>query len=396
MAAAGACLKTDNPMRVGSHDATFLSLHRLALKGVAHGTDPCQPQRDCAGCHGADLTGMTYGAPSCFTCHGARWQTCGGTHAIDLGGHRHASGYCQPLQNCIACHGANLRGGPAGQPSCYSCHGERWTSCGSHTIDLGGTRHAPGYCQPLQNCSACHGVNLRGGSTGQPSCFSCHGERWTICGSHSIDLGGTRHAPGYCQPYQNCITCHGANLRGGSAGQPSCLTCHDQKKWMNCGSLQHNRVLGSVNHAADVCQPQRDCTPCHGADLRGGYNNEPSCYRCHGAHWDVCSSHTVVLDGVRHAPNYCLPYGNCGTCHGVDLRGGSTGQPSCLTCHDQKKWMNCGSVQHNSSEEGVRHASDKERPQRDCAPCHGANLRGGYNSEPSCYKCHDDKWNSRG
>ncbi len=63
-----------------------------------------------------------------------------------------------------------------------------------------------------------------------------------------------------------------------------------------------------------------------------------------------------------------------------------------MKCHDQRKWMNCGTTQHNDSEDGVQHARNKERPATDCAPCHGADLRGGPNNEPSCYKCHAKKW----
>lgn len=48
----------------------------------------------------------------------------------------------------------------------------------SHTVVLNGTGHADGYCQPLQNCIACHGTDLKGGKNGEPSCFKCHGDKW--------------------------------------------------------------------------------------------------------------------------------------------------------------------------------------------------------------------------
>jgi len=47
-----------------------------------------------------------------------------------------------------------------------------------HTVVRGGVAHAPGLTNPTQNCTSCHGANLAGGSAGQPSCFSCHGQKW--------------------------------------------------------------------------------------------------------------------------------------------------------------------------------------------------------------------------
>ena len=48
----------------------------------------------------------------------------------------------------------------------------------SHTIINDGVAHAPGLNDPTQNCTTCHGADLRGGPSGQPSCFSCHGQQW--------------------------------------------------------------------------------------------------------------------------------------------------------------------------------------------------------------------------
>lgn len=46
--------------------------------------------------------------------------------------------------------------------------------------------------------------------------------------------------------------------------------------------------------------------------------------------------HTVRFDGVAHAPGAGAPQTNCVTCHGMDLRGGSDGAPSCFTCHGRE------------------------------------------------------------
>lgn len=47
-----------------------------------------------------------------------------------------------------------------------------------HTVVKSGVAHAPGLTNPVTNCTQCHGADLRGGAEGQPSCFSCHGEKW--------------------------------------------------------------------------------------------------------------------------------------------------------------------------------------------------------------------------
>lgn len=47
-----------------------------------------------------------------------------------------------------------------------------------HTIRQGSALHAPGLNNPEANCTTCHGADLRGGTEGQPSCFKCHGQKW--------------------------------------------------------------------------------------------------------------------------------------------------------------------------------------------------------------------------
>ena len=48
----------------------------------------------------------------------------------------------------------------------------------SHTLSMDGVRHLPGLDDPVTNCVVCHGANLRGGPSGEPSCYSCHGQVW--------------------------------------------------------------------------------------------------------------------------------------------------------------------------------------------------------------------------
>jgi hypothetical protein len=46
-----------------------------------------------------------------------------------------------------------------------------------HTINQDGFKHKTGLNDPLTNCIACHGADLKGGTTGV-SCFECHGTKW--------------------------------------------------------------------------------------------------------------------------------------------------------------------------------------------------------------------------
>ena len=43
--------------------------------------------------------------------------------------------------------------------------------------------------------------------------------------------------------------------------------------------------------------------------------------------------HTVSLEGADHMPGLDDPVANCRDCHGSELRGGENGEPSCFVCH---------------------------------------------------------------
>ncbi|MGD8727726.1 MAG: hypothetical protein PVH40_08780 [Gemmatimonadales bacterium] len=48
----------------------------------------------------------------------------------------------------------------------------------THTVIRGGVAHAPGLNDPVANCTQCHGADLQGGTDEEPSCFTCHGQKW--------------------------------------------------------------------------------------------------------------------------------------------------------------------------------------------------------------------------
>ena len=45
---------------------------------------------------------------------------------------------------------------------------------------------------------------------------------------HTVRFDGAAHAPGFNDPGSQCAECHGTNLRGGDDGEPSCFSCHGQ------------------------------------------------------------------------------------------------------------------------------------------------------------------------
>lgn len=48
------------------------------------------------------------------------------SHTENRGGSMHAPGMFQAKQNCTSCHGSTLKGDGDDAPSCYSCHGQKW------------------------------------------------------------------------------------------------------------------------------------------------------------------------------------------------------------------------------------------------------------------------------
>lgn len=61
--------------------------------------------------------------------------------------------------------------------SCESNMESDYNPPADHTLDKGGIMHKTGLNDPEDNCASCHGDDLRGGST-SVSCYECHGKEW--------------------------------------------------------------------------------------------------------------------------------------------------------------------------------------------------------------------------
>lgn len=190
--------------RVLSAFTLFTALSLLACNPVSENT----PDNICQGIHNAKPHFSMY-------CHGARY--------------RFPRGYCTEPN----CHGANLRGGNSGAPSCYKCHDDRWSIfTTTHTLKIHGYYHHylvdQGNLNAVCGTADCHGADLTGVAGKGYSCYACH-TPIPIPG-HRVILEGARHHINYCLlphlSYCGGADCHGttASLNNG-AGTP-CANCH--------------------------------------------------------------------------------------------------------------------------------------------------------------------------
>lgn len=110
----------------------------------------------------------------------------------------------------------------------------------------------------------------------------------------------------------------------------------------------HTTLHKGVSHAEPAARAERYCAKCHGVGLRGGAEGEPSCFTCHGKTWldeafeptAAPPDHTVINQGFHHLPGLFAPAATCGSCHGASLEGNVTSGltvPSCELCHT-KLW----------------------------------------------------------
>jgi len=128
---------------------------------------------------------------------------------------------------CLVCH-RQAGPGVVRVPSCDACH----LGAGGHppdwmsesSADFHGLAVAARGDRP---CAACHGPDLRGGTSGG-SCYACHAggpsghpDGWVSPGAATFH--GRRVAQ---QGIGDCRRCHGGNLDGGWSGV-ACAQCHD-------------------------------------------------------------------------------------------------------------------------------------------------------------------------
>ena len=97
------------------------------------------------------------------------------------------------------------------------------------------------------------------------------------------------------------------------------------------------------------------------------------------------------FSAIYHGKNYHFPANSCDqpTCHGSDLKGGTTGGISCLSCHDDQ-WYVFENFSHNESRGGFLHnpANESTCATTNCHPNSSTNITG-HNFRYSCDECHN-------
>ncbi len=122
--------------------------------------------------------------------------------------------------------------------------------------------------------------------------LNLHGPGWTdptTNNFHGKSLGLSS------QQLQNCLTCHGSDLKGGTS-KVSCIACHQSEQvslhgmgWTDTASTNfHGTAIRSINWDMSLCKS------CHGVSYEGG-KTSISCKTCHTQ---------------PSGPEYCT------TCHG--------------------------------------------------------------------------------
>lgn len=187
----------------------------------------------------------------------------------------------------------------------------------------------------LSSCKSCHGVDYNGGES-NVSCYSskCHAIDHGNS-SWGVDTASVKFHGVYLKNIDwtviECSACHGSDYQGGSSGV-SCFTCHENyphpENWSEEDSDGfHGEYLENVNGDISSCQS------CHGDDLNGG-RTEISCFSCHDSYphdddWLNISAQGFHGNYIR---NDDWSMQSCKNCHGSDYAGGNT-MVSCKTCH---------------------------------------------------------------
>jgi len=191
------------------------------------------------------------------------------------------------------------------------------------------------------DCRQCHGQDLHGGSSGV-SCYQCHATfphpaDWmdtTSSGFHGVFSRQDSN--------KTCVTCHGADYRGGISGV-SCRGCHapyphadnpPDTSWV--GPLVADTVFHGWFAMSDTAGPGVGCTPCHGADFHGT-SRAPACYDCHSVlHIGVSNEDTSTHRAFVASKNWKITK-VCAVCHDSTFNGGRAASVDsaavCQQCH---------------------------------------------------------------
>lgn len=153
------------------------------------------------------------------------------------------------------------------------------------------------------------------------------------------------------------------------------------------------------SHVAKIIVTSSEtCGSCHGQNYDGG-SSGVSCYKCHAGGQSGHPAYNIWI-GSPNSPDF---HGKdeterCITCHGDDYLGGTSGV-SCYQCHNGPNAYSCQDFTAPATHTILNEKDDCEALHmpgfnepfgNGCTTCHGTDLTGGYG--PSCFTCHGNRW----
>ncbi len=293
---------------------------------VADGASPTWTGTTCSGtyCHGATLSGGSHTAPT--------WTQVDGSQST-----------------CHSCHGFPPENGHPAGTSCGGCHGQVVDSNNAFIapdrhidgkVDVSGAAahpsgwssamvHGPAFLSGPSGCTSCHGADLKGGSAG--SCESCH-SNWQ----------------------NNCTFCHGG--QDNSTGAPPWGVDGESSTFAASVGRHTSHVMDGATHGV------YGCSTCHkiptNALSAGHIDASPAELAFSGL-----AAGSTYNPGTAQCQNvYCHGNGKLGSTGQASWTGGLSG--GCSACHDDE------SDGENMSLSGKhkKHVDDKGFG---CSSCHG-------------------------
>jgi predicted CxxxxCH...CXXCH cytochrome family protein len=351
---------------------------------------------DCTDCHKVPATVTAVGHIDTALPAELRFSTRAGTSTA-WNGSRCSNNYC---------HGATMgAGGTATAPLWTTVNGSQATCQSCH----GNPPPAPH--PPNANCQDCHDDmssptmfsdplrhidgNVDGGSTA--ACNSCHGGTNNAPPQDTTGASGTTargvgahqaHVAGDTSWHKatTCAQCHTVPATVDAAGHRDTalpaelmftgLAAGSTWNGSTCTSYCHGSTLGAGGATTapqwtKVDGTQSQCSSCHGnpPPSHAGYASPTQCSNCHadGGTGGTFTNAAQHIDGTlqvnaQHPPGYNAreqhgydfdQHGasTCATaaCHGTALTGGSSGGPSCNTCHAPSTWRTTCNFCHGST-----------------------------------------------
>jgi len=361
------------------------------------GTSPTWNGAQCSNvyCHGATLTTGPAGGGAGGTATSPLWQKVDGTQ-----------------KQCNSCHGFPPPSPHINDSDCGKCHLDVKAGLANNMTFLDTTKHIDGNLDVTDNqaCNACHGgtnnappkdtagntaTTLRG--VGAHQAHVVTGANWhrdIACGECHL-VPATRDSVGHIDTPLPAEVIFSGIGGGGTWNGANCSSyCHGTTLKASAGTPAGGTVTSPVWTKVDGTQ--KLCTSCHGSPPPAPHPANNACDSCH---MDAGPNQTIktpamhidgtvqVTAGSNHPAGYNAreqhgwdfdAHGSttCATsgCHGVALTGGTTGGPSCNSCHTAN-WQTDCKFCHGTTANGAPPAGVKETATLPSDPAVGAHAK---------------------